>query len=1211
MIEKKRQLVFSGGGGGSSSQTDTPNNLFSEDTGEVLLGLCEGPIEGLQDGGKTFYLDDTPLLASDGSENYKDVYLDLKKGNLTDDEVIQLQLGGSARPTNVGLELKKDAPITRVTQSGEIDYIDVRIIVQQLYKSTKDGMFNSNVSFRIEYKKTTETPWHLYNNAPITISGKTTSNYARDYRITVEKDPNANYEIRVTKISNDSPDGSFGDFNKIYFGQFEEIVALNRRFDNTAIAHLIVRTSDQVAQMPTFSGLYKCLKIKVPSNYDPETRIYSGEWDGTFKIAYTDNPAWCLYDLIMNDRYGVNAYYEVEADKWDFYEAAKYCDELVPDGRGGTEPRYTLNICIDEAKSGPELLNYIAAVFNATLYEDGSDFVRLSYDKYEQATHLFTKENITSEGFTYSFSDPSTRYNDYTVTFLNSESNWEEDRRRVCDQEHIDKWGRTTYDFEAVGCIKASEAIRRARFHLISGLTEVMTVTFKTNRVAQNINVFDTILISDPSMNYAMSGRIKSIEQNRTTVQLRDPVFLEAGSYYAMKIQSTEGVVEVELDVQEVGSVTTLYLMDKLPDTIPEKAVFSLEGTDDMKGFPKPFRVLSISEDTNDVESMSVTAVEINRNKQYEADYGLDLTEQEPDTRPSYFEIPHALGAVFNQAYIQSTKENQLIIGLTLDYKRYPYYNGRFRCYSRLKAQEGEPEQEFIEREVVYGDTIINHPGGLHEFILLPYSIYGTTPPFDSAPIFEYDVLDLYLPPEDVRNFRAEPNINNIVLKWDPVSDVDIAGYQIRLGDEWETAEIIAELVSDTSFTYTTTDNGELRFLIKAIDSFGNYSENAAFTSGALSPPKDVTNFYVTPNLDSIRFDWVVEPENGVEYEVRAGNIWESGLFLFKTKGTNQTILHPTTNGIKGYMIKGVSSAGVYSKNFRYAEGVLALKQNRNVLYEIDNAAAGWEGTTYGFEPTQYPDVLAMQDGVYYAEHYFEVNLPETIRSRNWYECEGFKFGQRMTFDDLDYTWGSVEAERHNWLNSSGLETVSGDIQAVIAYGNSETFGGYIGFSYNKTLADFKGFINPYFSYEVRYGPSRYLNGVVVNKLVNVRYRELEIPEKFSIRFKMKLTRRTPDYLRILRLRNEAGDFLDVAIEAFNIVARRSDGVETAQEIRRYIDTDFLAVMVTQTEDKIILDYWCEYANIKGRIETDTSTTPKYTKLYIGGIYEDNMEGRN
>ena len=266
--------------------------------------------------------------------------------------------------------------------------------------------------------------------------------------------------------------------------------------------------------------------------------------------------------------------------------------------------------------------------------------------------------------------------------------------------------------------------MRRARFRMIGSLTEVMSVNFTTNRVAQNISVFDTILVADPDMNYSISGRFKSVGEKRTSVTLRDPVFLEARADYVCAIQTPTGIVHVEVDVREVGQVNELYFKDYLPDNLPDKAVFSLESPDDSKGSPKPFKVLAISESEGEPDKVSITAIEINRNKQYEADNNLDITEIEPSIRPNYNIVPHVLDVSFSEVYVKSTKETQLIITPILDRERYPYYSGNFRVWSRPNEQNPSyaTNHAWQEGTLHYGDTLINHPSGLYDFVVLPLS---------------------------------------------------------------------------------------------------------------------------------------------------------------------------------------------------------------------------------------------------------------------------------------------------------------------------------------------------------------------------------------------------------------------------------------------------------------------------------------------------------
>lgn len=1186
------QLIYGGGSKKQKSPTVLDDNLQSDERAEVLLGICEGEIEGPINGEKSIYLDDVPLKDANGNPNFSDYTLEVYNG--TDDQTIKFNQGGSARPNSVGVEVKQATPITRLTQSGDIDAIDIKIGVQRLYYSDSSGnMLNSTLDFKIGWKLTNEQNFH---EKTLRITGKTSSGYIKEYRIPVVRNENNRYEIRITKLSADSPDGQYGDFNSLVFSSFEEITARNLSFNNTAGLKLDIKTSDELNSLPQISGEYKLLKIRVPSNYNPTTRVYSGDWDGTFKIAWTDNPAWCLYDLVMNDRYGVNAYYPVEADKWDFYEAAQYCDEMVPDGKGGTEPRYTLNMIITDAQSGPDMLNYIAGTFNATIYEDASGLVRLAFEHDQQAVHLFGLENVTPGGFVYSFTDPESRFNDYTVTFVNSEQNWIEDRRRVADYENISEFGRVTKNFAAVGCIKESEALRRCRYQLITGLTETMSVTFTTTIAAYNVNPFDTILISDPNMGYATSGRLQEVAQDGMTATLRDPIFLEAGVNYTIQLQTPSGVSEVGIDVREVGYVTKLYFTDSVLNLdLQEYCMFVLEGRGDTAGSPKPFRVLAISESPEN-DGISITAVEINRDKQHEADYGIEIGDTEYSRIPSYEIIPQVLDATFTETFNTDTKKCQLYIEAMVD-SSYRYYSDKIRVWSRPVGDE-----TWEERTVEIGNVIIDHPVGEYEFKILPVTNLGLVPPFAPAPIFTYAVEGTTVPPGNVQNFTATPTVNNIVFTWDAVPDSDLIGYQIRKGDSWDGGEIIAEFVTGTSFTYTTSETGNTVYMIKAIDVNQNFSVSVGIVTAALGKPKNVKNFYVTPNQDTLRFDWVADLENGVEYEIRIGESWSSGIRLFKTTGFNQTILNPAFDD-RGFMIRAVSQAGVYSEAYRYAEVRCELKQDRNIILNIDNAEdEHWAGITNGLELYPLDDsILSMKSDTFFAEHYFPVHLDSVIRARNWYETEGFRFGERLTFEDLYYSWGSDEAGNQSWLDQSSITESGGEIQPVISYELQTTYDHDLGFRFNDTTADTTGLVTPSSVLNITYSPARYSNGLDTHIAMKAEYDNLNITDNFSLKFKVKTKKHWSDDLYIFKLEGSGGTITFSIKNRNTLVLERSDGVTASAPVSFFEEYDFLYVCVVQSATSLKVYYLTEYADVDNNIEVSCTPLGALSKLSIGG----------
>lgn len=1194
---ENKVLQFSGGGGGDS-QNNPPDNLRSDDSAEVLIGLCEGPILGLENGENSVYFDDTKLVSDSGEKNFTDYTLDLKKGDASQDETIYFQMGGSSLPNNVGQELFQNASVTRSTTIKNLDYVDIRFQISQLYYADDDGIFYTSAHIRIEYKRDVDTIWTRWNGDYVRIEGKTTSAYTKDYRIPLPKYDGL-YDIRITKLSADSPLGDTGFFNKIVWSQFEEIVAKNKEFKNTALLHVNIKTGDQVTNLPQISGIYKLRTIRVPSNYDAENKTYTGEWDGTFKIEWSDNPAWCLYDFLTHDRYGVAHYYPIVVDKWDFYEAGKYCDEKVSDGHGGLEARYTFNGIITEGLSGREMIDYIAGTFNGILYEDAMGIIHLTTQADNQASHIFSPENITSVGFEYSIKDPSERYNDISIKFINPELDWQSDTRKVSDEEDIELNGRVTLEFEAIGCTKESEAIRRGRYQLISALSENLMVSFSTNRLAYNIDVFDTILIADPDMGYSVSGRIKSVEGDGLVLKLRDPIFLEAGVDYVLKLQSPSGIYDIALEIREVGYVDTLYLSNYIPSDLEEKAVFSLIGKNTNLGEPKPFRVISISESNGNPDEVSITALEINRNKQIEADNDIELTEVEFNTLPSISNIPHVDSVSITSNYVPKYKSTYTIVEMKVNAEKYPYYSGEFEFYSR----EFEGENDAWQKRVVqFGDTVVNHPSGEYEVKILPKNTLGQVANFDTAPIFRVEIFDMKKPPADVSNFRVEESMTHFTLKWDAVKDVDLMCYEIREGNDWKTAKLVASEITGQQYTVYIPDPFVHSYLIKAKDSSGVYSVNPTYVEASVKTPSDITEFYVTPNEDRIRFDWVCESDSDVEFEVRMGDTWESGITLFKTKGNNQTVLAPK-EGTGTFYIKSVSSLGKYSENSRYSTIPIALAQNRNVILEIDNAEEGFTGITNGLETTKYEGILSMKDGVYKAEHYFPVRLNEVTRARNWFETEAFRFGEKLKWKDLNFTWDSEEAKNQTWISSEELREEEGKITPVISTEKTSEYQGFLGYRYDDTSSDVNNENPPVYQKNVNYGAGRYTNGLVLNRIVGLRYEIIDLPELFTLRFKLKMTQSSISEFSILTLYNSTtGASLSLYYKDKKIICEGSDGSVLKVNADRIESTDYLSVMITQKENERIVDFYSEYANIRNRGTIDEGSLGVFDRLYIGDM---------
>lgn len=701
-------LNFSKGGSQSATPTRVDDNLRSQDTIEVLLGLGEGPWSKLHNGLKSFYIANTPLQASDGTLNFPDAQLIFHKGTEMPDPV-KYVLGGSAAGRSVGVNLSQNTPVSRTTTTGILDAIDIRLRIDQLLKTTDEGdVLNEDLLFKIEIKPTSSATWETLptntgwyqdsetsgnnqyfgsiedrvdelmiqdgitrtealtiawaeyqDNADgpveaslgveaysenIRIYGKTQSPTPKEIRIPVARLEGDTYDIRVTKISPESTDTSI---RELTWDTFEEIVIEEKAYPNTALAQLILKASDQISSVPQMYGIYDTTEVLVPTIFDPETKSYDfsgGVWDGTFKKAFTDDLAWIIYDLVHNDVHGIAAYYPINFSKYDALEASLYwnaCNpvtgayEGIPRPNGGTRPRVTFNGLIDTPRNSMELLTYMAGAGNAVFYEDAEGAFKLRLEKDTADVHSFNNMDVEKGKFQYSFSDVNTRFNDITVVYRNNKLPiYQEDRRRVYDQNDIDLNGRKPFNFVAIGCTDTDEAIARAYSKLISALTEVRQVTFITSRFGAYVEPHDIILISDEDMEEGQSRRSLGVDATRRKITMDRPLGLEPNvSDYKLYVQTASGIQTFDVD-KAASTVDTLAVTSDLP-TLPEYFSFTVASESD--GDVKPYRVISIAEKGE--EKIEIIAVEVNRAKYTLIDEfdgtNFDVTEEPigPDDR--------------------------------------------------------------------------------------------------------------------------------------------------------------------------------------------------------------------------------------------------------------------------------------------------------------------------------------------------------------------------------------------------------------------------------------------------------------------------------------------------------------------------------------------------------------------------------------------------
>jgi predicted phage tail protein len=635
MDRMSRKLAGAGGGGGSgSSPTRTPDNLLSTDLVEFTLGITEGPIAGLQEGPKSFYLDDTALVSADGRANFTPFQLHLYHGDPTATPVGNV-LGGVSSNTVVGQRLEGGIGVTRTTSStlrNQIDSLDVRLNFNQLLKTNESGdQLEHEMVFAIEYRAVGSATFEKFYGSNIKLTGKTTSGYARDFTIKVPR-VETDWEIKVTKFNLEAQEFLTTEMT---WESFQMVTAGNKSYDNLAVVRGIGEAGDQFPSIPQFSGVYAAKLVLVPSNYDSLTRHYNGVWDGTFTLAHTDNPAWIVYDLCINDTYGFRRYYpNLKIDRFSTYEWGKWCDELVPRPGGGYQPRWTYNDSITASRNAMDLLYYICGATGAVPISDMNGTVSFKIDKPESAIQIFGPESVTTEGFNYQFTAVEQRPNDITVKFVNPNLDWNEDVRRVHNDNWINKNGRITEDLLAIGCNDVYEAQRRAFRRLVQANTETVTVSFSTARAGIKLEAFDVVGLVDPEMNWGLSGRIKSVEAN--TIYLRDALFVPVNEPLELTVQTNDGPIDLVVEASQPNATELTITNGSMPAGLPEFAQFAL--TTEALGLVKPFRILSVEESTSNPELVTVSALEVNVNKYGDID-NMELSDS-VDFETKYGKFP-------------------------------------------------------------------------------------------------------------------------------------------------------------------------------------------------------------------------------------------------------------------------------------------------------------------------------------------------------------------------------------------------------------------------------------------------------------------------------------------------------------------------------------------------------------------------------------------
>ena len=535
-----------GGGGGGHTPVEAKESGRSKQLVKIVEVISEGEVYGLADGMKSIYFDKTPVQNKDGSYNFKNVQVEGRVGGQVQD--LMAGFNTSEKEVGVGTLVKKNLPLTRTVTDSKVSRLRLTIGVQSLFKQEDNGDTNgTSVNFVITIGSRTY---------PVSISGKYSSQYLQHH--TFDNLPSVPFIVKVERTTDDSTTQRLQ--NNTIWSSYTEIIDTEFAYPNTALMG-VKFDSEYFSNIPTRTYDLLGLKVKVPSNYDTRTRQYTGMWDGTFKIDWTDNPAWVLYDVVTNKRYGLGGRLgEFGADKWALYQVAQYCDQLVPDGFGGQEPRFTCNVWLTEQRSAYQVINDICSIFRAMPVWNGQQLT-VVMDRPADPVWTYTNANVDESGFSYTFSARKSRHNAIQVEYADKENSYEKAIEYVADDESIRKNGLNVKKITAFGCTSRGQAHRTALWLLQTEKLETKTVTFTVGAEGLMHIPGDIIKVADT--HYAgtnIGGRVLAI--NGTTVTLDREITLSGNSYLSyinanakhqnIKIISVNGA-EVTLDQPPVG----------------------------------------------------------------------------------------------------------------------------------------------------------------------------------------------------------------------------------------------------------------------------------------------------------------------------------------------------------------------------------------------------------------------------------------------------------------------------------------------------------------------------------------------------------------------------------------------------------------------------------------------------------------------------------
>ncbi|QSJ60736.1 phage attachment tail tip protein J [Escherichia coli] len=587
------------GGGKAHTPREAKDNLKSTQMMSVIDAIGEGPIEGPVKGLQSILVNKTPLTDTDGNPVIHGVTAVWRAGE--QEQTPPEGFESSGAETGLGVEVTKAKPVTRTITSANIDRLRVTFGVQSLLETTSKGDRNhSSVRLLIQLQRN----GNWVTEKDVTINGKTTSQFLAS--VILDNLPERPFNIRMVRETADSTSDQLQ--NKTLWSSYTEIIDVKQCYPNTAIVGLQVDAEQFGGQQMTVNYHIRGRIIQVPSNYDPEKRTYSGIWDGSLKPAYSNNPAWCLWDMLTHPRYGMGKRLgAADVDKWALYAIAQYCDQTVPDGFGGTEPRMTFNAYLSQQRKAWDVLSDFCSAMRCMPVWNGQTLTFVQ-DSPSDVVWPYTNSDVVVDdngvGFRYSFSALKDRHTAVEVNYTDPQNGWQTSTELVEDPEAILRYGRNLLKMDAFGCTSRGQAHRAGLWVIKTGLLETQTVDFTLGSQGLRHTPGDIIEICDNDYAGTMTGgRILSIDAASRTLTLdREVTLPETGAATVNLINGSGKPVSVAITAHPAPD---RIQVSTLPDGVETYGVWGLSLPSLRR---RLFRCVSIRENTDG--TFAITAVQ-------------------------------------------------------------------------------------------------------------------------------------------------------------------------------------------------------------------------------------------------------------------------------------------------------------------------------------------------------------------------------------------------------------------------------------------------------------------------------------------------------------------------------------------------------------------------------------------------------------------------